>query len=77
MPKRNPRPDSFVSINPLGSDDVVSVNVYLTDMSDFGQMNEIYATRFSSPFPARTTIGCASLPLGARIEIGLTAKRQS
>ncbi|MBY3026147.1 RidA family protein [Rhizobium leguminosarum] len=61
----------------LGSDDVVSVNVYLTDMGDFGQMNEIYATRFSSPYPARTTIGCASLPLGARIEIGLTAKRQS
>ncbi|UXN57438.1 RidA family protein [Phyllobacterium zundukense] len=61
----------------LGPDDVVSVNVYLTDMSDFGQMNEIYATRFSSPYPARTTIGCSSLPLGARIEIGLTAKRQS
>ncbi|NKJ72016.1 RidA family protein [Rhizobium leguminosarum bv. viciae] len=61
----------------LGSDDVVSVNVYLTDMGDFGQMNEIYATRFSSSYPARTTIGCASLPLGARIEIGLTAKRQS
>jgi len=61
----------------LGTDDVVSVNVYLTDMSDFVQMNEIYATRFSSPYPARTTIGCASLPLGASIEIGLTAKRQS
>ncbi|AVC45439.1 reactive intermediate/imine deaminase family protein (plasmid) [Rhizobium leguminosarum bv. viciae] len=61
----------------LGSDNVVSVNVYLTDMGDFGQMNEIYATRFSSPYPARTTIGCSSLPLGARVEIGLTAKRQS
>ncbi|NKM22986.1 RidA family protein [Rhizobium laguerreae] len=61
----------------LGSDDVVSVNVYLTDMGDFGQMKEIYTTRFSSPYPARTTIGCASLPLGARIEIALTAKRQS
>ncbi|WP_151343663.1 RidA family protein [Rhizobium leguminosarum] len=59
----------------LGSDDVVSVNVYLTDMSDFAHMNEIYRTCFSLPYPARTTIGCASLPLGARIEIGLVAKR--
>ncbi|MBY3258788.1 RidA family protein [Rhizobium laguerreae] len=57
----------------LGPDDVS--NVYLTDMDDFAQMNEIYAARFSSPYPARTTIGGASLPLGARIEIGLTAKR--
>jgi len=61
----------------LDPDDVVSVNVYLTDMNDFGQMNQIYAEQFSAPYPSRTTIGCASLPLGAHIEIGLTAKRQS
>lgn len=61
----------------LDSDDVVTVSVFLTDMADFGQMNEVYATRFCAPHPARTTIGCASLPLGAHVEIGLTAKRQS
>jgi 2-iminobutanoate/2-iminopropanoate deaminase len=59
----------------LGSDDVVEVRVYLTDMADFTAMNEMYATQFTAPFPARTTIGCASLPLGARIEIGMIAKR--
>jgi 2-iminobutanoate/2-iminopropanoate deaminase len=59
----------------LGSDDVVEVRVYLTDMSDFSAMNEMYATQFKAPYPARTTIGCASLPLGARIEIGMIASR--
>jgi len=59
----------------LASDDVVKVNVYLVDMSDFAVMNAVYERQFSRPFPARTTIGVASLPLGARIEIELTARR--
>ena len=59
----------------LTPDDVVKVNVYLTDMDDFSAMNEAYASRFEKPFPARTTIGVASLPMGARIEIELIARR--
>lgn len=59
----------------LGPDDVVKVNVYLTDMDDFTAMNEVYATRFAEPFPARTTVGVASLPLGSDIEIELVARR--
>jgi 2-iminobutanoate/2-iminopropanoate deaminase len=59
----------------LGGDDVVKVNVFLTDMADFAEMNAVYATRFNEPFPARTTIGVASLPLGASIEIELQARR--
>ncbi len=59
----------------LTSADVVKVNVYLTDMDDFSAMNEAYATRFDKPFPARTTIGVAALPLGATIEIELVARR--
>jgi 2-iminobutanoate/2-iminopropanoate deaminase len=50
-------------------DDVVKCNVYLTDMTDFAAMNEVYAEWFEAPYPARTTIGVAALPLGARIEI--------
>ena len=57
----------------LGPDDVQKVNVYLTDMADFTAMNEVYARQFARPFPARTTIGVASLPLGARVEIELVA----
>jgi 2-iminobutanoate/2-iminopropanoate deaminase len=59
----------------LGPDDVVKVNVYLTDMGDFEAMNAAYRTRFSSPPPARTTVGVAALPMGARVEIELVAKK--
>ncbi|WP_341953174.1 Rid family hydrolase [Salinibacterium sp. TMP30] len=59
----------------LGPDDVVKVNVFLTDMNDFAAMNEIYAAQFSEPFPERTTIGVASPPLGSNIEIKLIAQR--
>jgi len=54
---------------------VVKVNVFLTDMNDFGAMNAVYAERFQEPYPARTTIGVAALPLGASIEIELIARR--
>jgi len=60
----------------LGPDDVVKVNVYLTDMDDFAEMNEAYATRFTAPPPARTTVGVAALPMGARVEIELVAKKR-
>ena len=59
----------------LGPDDVLKVNVYLTDMNDFADMNEAYATRFNAPPPARTTVGVAALPMSARVEIELVAKK--
>src|ERR1700757_1751037 len=52
-------------------DDVVRAGVYLTSMSDFLAMNGTYAKYFSQPFPARTTIGAAALPLRACVEIDL------
>ena len=55
-------------------DHVARVGVYLTNMSNFGAMNDIYAKHFSQPFPARTTIGVAALPLGACVEIDLVVK---
>ncbi len=60
----------------LTFDDVVKVNVYLTSMSDFGEMNEVYARQFEEPFPARTTVAVAALPLGARVEIELVARQR-
>lgn len=59
----------------LTPEHVVKVNVFLTDMADFAAMNAVYTTQFEKPFPARTTIGVAALPLGARIEIELIARR--
>jgi len=59
----------------LSLDDVVKCNVYLTDMANFAAMNAAYGTRFVSPFPARTTVAVAGLPLGAQVEIELLARR--
>ena len=55
-------------------DDVVRAGVYLTSMSDYAALNGIYARHFSQPFPARTVIGVAALPLGACVEIDLVVK---
>jgi 2-iminobutanoate/2-iminopropanoate deaminase len=57
-----------------GFDDVVRAGAYLTNMSDYGTLNGIYAKHFSQPFPARTVIGVAALPLGACVEIDLVVK---
>jgi 2-iminobutanoate/2-iminopropanoate deaminase len=54
--------------------DVVRVGVYLTDMNDFAQMNAVYARHFTAPYPARTTIAVAALPLGAAVEMDLVAR---
>jgi 2-iminobutanoate/2-iminopropanoate deaminase len=53
--------------------DVVKVGVFLADLRDFQAMNAVYARYFEPPYPARTTVGVAALPLGAAVEIDLVA----
>ncbi len=55
-------------------DRVVRVGVFLADMNDFAAMNEVYATYFTSPAPARATIQAARLPKDARVEIDLVSE---
>jgi 2-iminobutanoate/2-iminopropanoate deaminase len=55
-------------------DDVMKTTVYLADMKDFGVMNTVYARYFQAPYPARTTIQAAGLPLGAAVEIEVVAR---
>lgn len=50
-------------------DDAVKLNIYLTDLSNFAIVNNVMAELFIQPYPARATIGIASLPRGALIEI--------
>jgi len=57
--------------------DVVKATVFLADMGDFAAMNEVYAKHMSPPYPARSTIGVAALPLGARVEIEVIAVAKS
>lgn len=51
------------------ANDLVKVNIYLTDLGNFAQVNEIMSRYFKQPYPARAAIGVASLPKGAQIEI--------
>src|SRR5262245_33507750 len=54
---------------------VVRTNVYLKDIGDFAAMNEVYATYFEAPFPARTTIQAGALPNGIAVEIDCVARK--
>ncbi len=55
-------------------DDVVRAGVFLTSMSDIVALNGVYARHFRQPFPARTTVAVAALPLGACVEMDLVVK---
>lgn len=48
---------------------VVKTSVFLADMADFAEMNEVYAQFFSAPFPARSAVAVKTLPKNARVEI--------
>ena len=50
-------------------DRVVRVTVYLTDLANFATVNEVMATYFKEPYPARAAVGVASLPRGADVEV--------
>lgn len=53
----------------LTMDNVVKTCVFLADISDFAAVNEVYATFFNAPFPARSAMAVKDLPKGGRIEI--------
>ena len=56
--------------------EVVKVNVYVTDMSVFSEMNRAYLEAFGNEPPARITVGCSALALGALVEIDCIAQRR-
>ena len=55
---------------------VVKTTVFLADMADFGAMNEVYSSYFTSPFPARSAVAVKDLPKGALVEIECIAVRR-
>lgn len=55
---------------------VVKTTIYVTDMSSYPVVNEVYAKHFSEPYPARETVCVKALPLGAEIEISLVAFKE-
>jgi 2-iminobutanoate/2-iminopropanoate deaminase len=61
----------------LGFGHVVKTAIFLTDMADFAAVNEVYKGYVAEPYPARSTIAVAALPLGAKVEIEMIASRSA
>lgn len=59
----------------LSLNDVVKTTVLLADMSSFSDMNEVYASQFSEPYPARSAFAVKTLPLNAEVEIEVIAAK--
>ena len=57
----------------LNLSNVVKTTVYLADMADFAAMNEVYATFFAEPFPARSAVAVKTLPKNALVEVEVVA----
>ena len=59
----------------LTTDSVVKTTVYMTDLSEFAAMNEVYAEYFTEPYPARATVEVRALPKGVAVEMDAVAAR--
>ncbi len=59
----------------LTTDNVVKTTVFLADMTNFAAMNEVYASVFSAPYPARSAVAVKNLPKGVMVEIEVIAMR--
>ena len=57
-----------------GFGDVVKTTIYLVDLADFAEVNQVYGEYFAGDFPARATVQVAALPRGARVEIDAVAR---
>jgi 2-iminobutanoate/2-iminopropanoate deaminase len=56
---------------------VVKTTIFLTSMDDFAAVNEVYKAHVGEPYPARSTIAVAALPMGAKVEIEMVASRSA
>jgi 2-iminobutanoate/2-iminopropanoate deaminase len=59
----------------MGFSDVAKVTIFITDLSKFGELNEVYASYFSEPYPARSTVQVSALPRGVQVEVEAVAVR--
>jgi len=66
--------DAVLTAAGLSFGDVVKTTIFLADMGDFGDVNEIYAERFEAPYPARSTVAVRTLPKNALVEIDVVAR---
>ena len=57
--------------------DVVKCSIFLSDLGNFTEVNKVYGTYFSAPFPVRETVEVSALPKGVNVEISLVAIKES
>lgn len=67
---------AILAENDLELKDIIKTSVLLADINDFAKMNEVYASFFTPPYPARSAFAVKDLPKGARIEIEVIALKQ-
>lgn len=60
---------NILAENGMTMANVIKTSVFLSDLNDFAEMNEVYASRFQEPFPARSCVQVAAIPKGCRVEI--------
>jgi 2-iminobutanoate/2-iminopropanoate deaminase len=65
--------EALLKVSGIGFDNVVKSTIYLTNLADFGVVNDIYGRRFTAPYPARSTVQVSALPKGVDIEIEVVA----
>jgi 2-iminobutanoate/2-iminopropanoate deaminase len=66
---------SILNAAEMDYQNIIKSSIFLKDMNDFAEVNQIYASYLSEPFPARETVEVARLPKDARIEISIIAKK--
>jgi 2-iminobutanoate/2-iminopropanoate deaminase len=65
--------EALLEVSGIGFDSVVKSTIFLTNLADFGVVNDIYGRRFTAPYPARSTVQVSALPKGVAIEIEVVA----
>lgn len=67
--------DGLLQSQDLNRENIIKTTIFMTDLSQFGKVNEAYTKFFSGPYPARSTVQVSALPKGAVVEIEVIAAR--
>lgn len=67
--------DGLLSSQGLSRENILKTTIFMTDLSQFGKINEAYTQFFTAPFPARSTVEVSALPKGALVEIEVIAAK--
>jgi 2-iminobutanoate/2-iminopropanoate deaminase len=67
--------DGLLSSQNLNRENIIKTTIFMTDLAQFGKVNEAYTNFFSAPFPARSTVQVSALPKGAVVEIEVVAAK--